>query len=60
LLFKTGHTQDLVKKIIYLSKNKKICKKKTIYGYNRLYRFKEEVSLYKFFELLSNFQIKLK
>jgi len=60
LLFRTGHTQDLVKKIIYLSKNKKICKKKTIYGYNRLYRFKEEFNLYKFFKLLSNFQIKLK
>ena len=44
LLFKTGNSEDLINKIIFFSKNKKICNKKTIYGFNRLYRFKKEVN----------------
>ncbi len=57
LLFKTGNTEDLVKKIIYFSKNKKDCKKKTMYGYNRLYRFDKQANLLKFFNLLNKFKL---
>ena len=60
LLFKTGDVDDLVKKINFFTRNKKISNRKINYGFKRLHRFEEKLNLNKYFLLLSKFQIKLK
>ena len=54
LLFKTGSSNDLAKKIIFYHNNKKKLKKKIDFAYNNLDRFDFNTNLKKYFEVIAD------
>jgi len=55
ILFKTGNSDDLAKKINFYYNNKKDLKKKIDFAYNNLDRFDFNTNLKKYFETITNF-----
>ena len=55
ILFKTGNSDDLAKKINFYYNNKKDLKKKIDFAYNNLDRFDFNTNLKKYFEKINNF-----
>ena len=54
LLFKTGNYKDLVKKIIFFHKNKKMRKKKLNLAVKNLNRFDYKKNIKKYYEIINN------
>ena len=57
-LFKTRDQNDLVKKILFIYKNKNIAFKKSKIGFNNLNRFDQNKNLLKYYHLLSKYILK--
>ena len=55
LLFKTGNSNDLAKKIIYYYYNKKLLQRKINFAYKNLYRFDYDKNLKKYFQIITGF-----
>ena len=55
LLFKVGDHKDLVKKINYFLKNKKICEKKIKFSQKRLIRFDLNFNLDKYYKIIKKY-----
>ena len=53
-LYKKKNINDFIKKIFFIYKNKAECKKKTNYGYKKLYRFEYNQNLKKYIDLITN------
>ena len=54
-LFKVGNYKDLAQKIIFCSKNKKICKGKIRFALSKVNRFDYEINLNEYFEVLQKY-----
>ena len=57
-LFKTRNQDDLVKKILFIYKNRNIAFKKSKIGFNHLNRFDQNKNLLKYYHLLSRYILK--
>ena len=55
LLFKTGDSIDLAKKILFFVNNKKECDQKIKYAKKRIFRFNFKNNLIKYHQLINNF-----
>ena len=53
-LYKKKNINDFIKKFFFIYKNKSQCKKKTSYGYKKLYRFDYNKNLKKYINLITN------